>query len=93
MHNQDLVSNLGNFVNRCCNLTMKFCDGVVPDCGSVPTDYIYPFDLAHTIKSLRYHFEKTEIQEAANFVLSRSAKANTWIAHLVRGQFVLKFCS
>lgn len=60
MHNADLADTLGNLLHRAANLTLRMCDGVVPD---VPAEVI--IDVARLRRETEVAFQNYALQVRA----------------------------
>ncbi|MBX2814636.1 MAG: methionine--tRNA ligase [Saprospiraceae bacterium] len=91
-HNNELVNNLGNFVNRVLVLTNKYYEGIVPDFDesialNSPADAGMPswhdaemLDLFDQLHEMREHIKSFDFRGALRTLLEISSKGNQLLA-------------
>lgn len=76
MHNADLCDTLGNLVNRAVNLTVKYCDGVIPD---VPPPEAPVLDFEDVCKSYVEKMTKYTLEGGANIAIQACRDVNGYL--------------
>lgn len=80
-NNNELVANLGNFVNRALVLTNKYWDGVVPEKGTLtPEDEKVLQTVAEFPEQISSCIEKHRYKEALAELMKLSALGNKYLA-------------
>jgi methionyl-tRNA synthetase len=74
MHNADLADTLGNLLHRAANLTLRMCDGVVPD---VPAEVI--IDVARLRRDTEVAFQSYALQAACEHAINAVKDINKYL--------------
>lgn len=74
MHNADLADTLGNLLHRAANLTMRFCEGAVPD---VPAEVV--FDVALLRRETEAAFSSLAIHAACELAINAVKDTNKFL--------------
>ena len=79
--NNELVAVYGNFVNRALQLTQKYYNGIVPECGELTEyDKVTLADIAETKRRAEQLIEQFKFREAQKEVLNLARVGNRYIA-------------
>lgn len=79
--NNELVAVYGNFVNRALQLTQKYYNGIVPECGELTEhDKVTLADIAETKRKAELLIEQFKFREAQKEVLNLARVGNRYIA-------------
>lgn len=79
--NNELVAVYGNFVNRALQLTQKYYNGIVPECGKLTEhDKVTLADIADTKRKAELLIEQFKFREAQKEVLNLARVGNRYIA-------------
>jgi len=80
-NNNELVANIGNFVNRVLVLSHKYYDGIVQPCDfSKEEDKAVLSEISKAYESVSAKLEKYEFKSALQAVLSLSSVGNKYLA-------------
>ena len=74
MHNADLADTLGNLLHRVANLTLRMCDGVVPD---VPAEVIV--DVARLRHDTEVAYQNYALQVACEHAINAVKDINKYL--------------